>query len=165
MVMRKLILPIALLLPLALGTSACGNDGSSADSKPAPGGSTVAETAKRTTTVKVVKTRYGRILADGSGRALYLFTRERGSTSRCYGDCADAWPVFYARGKVRAGSGTDRDLIGTTRRKGGRRQVTYKGHPLYYYVTDRKAGQVTCQNVTEFGGTWLVVAPSGNAIR
>jgi predicted lipoprotein with Yx(FWY)xxD motif len=161
---RKLIIPIVLLLPLALGTSACGDDNSSADSNPMPGGGTVVETAKRTTTVKVVKARYGRILADGRGRVLYLFTRERGSTSRCYGDCADAWPVFYARGKVRAGSGADQDLIGTTRRKGGRRQVTYKGHALYYYVTDRKPGQVTCQNVTEFGGTWLVVAPNGKAI-
>ena len=60
--------------------------------------------------------------------------------------------------------GADRKLIGTTRRRDGRRQVTYRGHPLYYYASDRKPGQVTCQNVAEYGGTWLVVAPSGNAI-
>jgi predicted lipoprotein with Yx(FWY)xxD motif len=162
---RKLILPIALLFTLGLLAGACGDDNSSADSNPAPASGKAADTAKRGTTVKVMKTRYGRILVDGNGRALYLFTRERGSAARCYGDCADAWPVFYARGKVRAGRGADQDRVGTTRRKDGRRQVTYKGHPLYYYVTDRKPGQVTCQDVTEYGGTWLVVAPSGNAIR
>jgi predicted lipoprotein with Yx(FWY)xxD motif len=102
---------------------------------------------------------------DGHGRALYLFTRESSSKPRCYGACADAWPVFYARGKFRAGSGASQSLVGTTRRRDGRKQATYAGHPLYYYATDRAPGQVTCQNVTEYGGTWLVVGPSGAAIR
>jgi predicted lipoprotein with Yx(FWY)xxD motif len=113
----------------------------------------------------VMKTRYGRILVDGRGRALYLFTRETTPTVRCYGACATAWPVFHARGNVRAGTGADRHLIGTTSRRDGTKQVTYAGHPLYNYVTDRKPGQVTCQNVDEYGGTWLVVAPGGTAIR
>jgi len=43
--------------------------------------------------------------------------------------------------------------------------VTYNGHPLYYYVADRKAGQITCQNVVEFGGTWLLVSKPGDAVR
>ena len=59
----------------------------------------------------------------------------------------------------------DSDLLGTTRRRDGRRQVTYNGHPLYYYISDVRSGQVTCQNVVEFGGTWLVVDPAGNAIQ
>lgn len=156
---RKLIPLIALAVPLM--AAGCG---SASMSSTAPAAGKVAEAAKRTTTVNVRKTRYGRILVDGNGRALYLFTRERGSTSRCYGACAGAWPVFYARGHVSAGSGADKGLLGTTRRRDGRRQVTYNRHPLYYYVTDRRPGQVTCQNVAEYGGTWLVVAPSGNAI-
>jgi predicted lipoprotein with Yx(FWY)xxD motif len=71
----------------------------------------------------------------------------------------------FTRGKPRARAGVDADLLGTTRRRDGRRQVTYNGHPLYYYVTDTKPGQITCQDVTEFGGTWLVVDPAGTAIR
>jgi predicted lipoprotein with Yx(FWY)xxD motif len=71
----------------------------------------------------------------------------------------------YTRGKPRAGAGADAGLLGTTKRRGGRRQVTYNGHPLYYYVTDTKPGQITCQDVTEFGGTWLVVDPQGNAVQ
>ena len=69
---------------------------------------------RRTTTIKVRNTRYGRILFDGNGRALYLFTRERSTKSRCYGQCAVAWPPFYARGKLRAGSGLDADQLGST---------------------------------------------------
>jgi predicted lipoprotein with Yx(FWY)xxD motif len=109
--------------------------------------------------------RYGRMLFNSRGRAIYLFTRERGTRSRCYGDCAVAWPPVYTRGRPRSGKGVRAALLGTTVRRGGRRQVTYNGHPLYYYVTDVRSGQVTCQDVVEFGGTWLVVDPAGNAIR
>ena len=112
-----------------------------------------------------MNSRYGRMLFDGRGRAIYLFTRERGRKSRCYGGCAAAWPPVYTGGSPRARRGVDADLLGTTTRRGGRRQVTYNGHPLYYYVTDTRPGQITCQDITEFGGTWLVVDPAGNAIR
>ena len=172
--MRRGIFSAVLLIALTTAASACGDDEGGGGASATTSTSTTsvydsgrAETsrAKQTTTVKVMQTRYGRILVDGSGRALYLFTKEGGPKARCYGGCAQAWPVFYARGEVRAGRGARGDLIGTTRRRGGRRQVTYAGHPLYYYVTDRNPGEVTCQNVVEFGGTWLVVAPSGAAIR
>ena len=121
-------------------------------------------TAKPTLTIR--SSAYGRILFDGKGRALYAFTRDpRRGKSRCYGACAAAWPVYYARGKLRAGTGVKRSLLGNTRRRDGRLQVTYNGWPLYYYVNDRRPGQVTCQNVREFGGLWLVVRPSGRPVR
>jgi predicted lipoprotein with Yx(FWY)xxD motif len=56
-------------------------------------------------------------------------------------------------------------LLGTTRRRDGRLQVTYAGHPLYYFKGDTAPGQITCQNASEFGGLWLVVNPSGAAVR
>jgi predicted lipoprotein with Yx(FWY)xxD motif len=94
------------------------------------------------------------------------FTRDtRGGASRCYGACAAAWPVYFTKGQLRAGEGVRRSLIGTTRRRDGRRQLTYNGWPLYYYVGDRSPGQVLCQNVDEFGGTWLVVRPTGGLVR
>ena len=64
-----------------------------------------------------------------------------------------------------AGGGARGSLVGSVRRRDGLLQVTYAGHPLYHYVGDRRPGQVLCQAVPEFGGTWYVVAPSGNAIR
>jgi predicted lipoprotein with Yx(FWY)xxD motif len=116
-------------------------------------------------TVKISHSRYGDILVDGKGRTLYLFTKERTRKPRCYGNCAQAWPPFFAKGTPQAGKGADARRLGTTKRRNGRRQMTYGGHPLYYYVADRKAGQITCQDVTEFGGTWLLVSKPGDAVR
>jgi predicted lipoprotein with Yx(FWY)xxD motif len=56
-------------------------------------------------------------------------------------------------------------LLGVTRRADGKLLVTYAGKPLYYYIGDRKPGQVLCQNVPEFGGIWRVVRGSGTLVR
>ncbi len=114
--------------------------------------------------IKVVDTRYGKILTDGTGRALYLFTREKSDSSDCYDECAKAWPPLFTKGKPKAKSGADQDLLGTTERRDGSTQVTYDGQPLYYYVDEDEAGEVLCQGVDEFGGIWYVVAPNGKAI-
>jgi predicted lipoprotein with Yx(FWY)xxD motif len=118
--------------------------------------------AKPTLTVR--SSNYGRILFDGSNRALYAFTRDPRARTTCYGACAVAWPPYIVRGTLRAGAGTTRSLLGTTRRRDGKRQLTYAGKPLYYYVHDGR-GQVLCQNVREFGGLWLVVRPNGRLVR
>jgi predicted lipoprotein with Yx(FWY)xxD motif len=110
-------------------------------------------------------TRYGRVLFDGRGRVLYAFTRDRrAGPSRCYGACAAAWPVYFAKSSLRAGSGVKQSLIGKTRRRNGRMQVTYNGWPLYYYAHEGP-GEVKCQNVDQFGGLWLVVKPNGTLVR
>ena len=132
----------------------------------APVGAGPAATDATKPTLTVRDTRYGRILFDGRGRALYAFTKDtRGGASRCYRSCAAAWPVYYAGGTLRAGAGVTRRLIGTVTRSDGRRQITYNGRPLYYYVGDTGVGQVSCQNVREFGGLWLVVRPNGKLVR
>jgi predicted lipoprotein with Yx(FWY)xxD motif len=124
-----------------------------------------ADEAQAAATLTARQTRFGTVLFDGRGRVLYGFTRDRrGGPSRCYGACATAWPVYFAKGQLRAGKGVKRSLLGTTRRRDGKRQVTYNGWPLYYYVDDG-VGQILCQNVDEFGGLWLVVRPSGQLVR
>jgi predicted lipoprotein with Yx(FWY)xxD motif len=115
--------------------------------------------------VTVRSSDYGRILFGGRGKALYAFTRDERGRSRCSGACATAWPPFVVTRKPRAAAGVKGSLIGTIRRSDGKLQVTYGGRPLYYYVGDRKPGQVLCQNVKEFGGLWLVVRPSGALVR
>jgi predicted lipoprotein with Yx(FWY)xxD motif len=110
-------------------------------------------------------TRFGRIVTDPRGRTLYVFTRETTTRSRCYGACAKAWPPLITRGRPRAGSGARSGLVGTTRRRDGRIQVTYRGHPVYHYVGDRTPGEVLCQNVAEYGGTWLVADPAGRPVQ
>jgi predicted lipoprotein with Yx(FWY)xxD motif len=115
--------------------------------------------------VKVGASDYGEILFDGRGRALYAFTRDPSGESVCTGDCAAAWPPYVARGRLRAGKGARQALLGTVKRPEGTRQVAYGGRPLYYYVGDREPGQVLCQDVVEFGGTWLVLRGTGSLVR
>jgi predicted lipoprotein with Yx(FWY)xxD motif len=122
-----------------------------------------ATTARATLTAR--SSAYGRILFDGHGFALYAFTADSHGHSACRGACARAWPPYVVAGRLRAGPGVDRSLTGTIRRADGTRQVTYKGRPLYYYVGDRRPGQVFCQDVFEFGGLWLVVRPSGRLVQ
>jgi predicted lipoprotein with Yx(FWY)xxD motif len=119
--------------------------------------------ARDASAITVRRSRFGRVLFDRSGHALYLFTRERTTRPRCYGACAEAWPPFVVERKPSAGAGARGSLIGTTRRRDGTRQATYRGHPLYYYVDDRRPGQILCHDVFEFGGRWLVVRPNGKA--
>jgi predicted lipoprotein with Yx(FWY)xxD motif len=116
--------------------------------------------SRRGPLVKLRDSQFGRVLFSGNDRALYLFTRDARRRSRCYGDCAAAWPPFFARGRPRAGRGVDSSLLGTIRRRDGRRQVTYKGQPLYFYVHDPKR-QVLCNDVVEFGGTWFALDAAG----
>ena len=153
--MRRAWILIALAAALAATAATAG-------AAPVAGSATAEAT---TPTLTVHNTRFGRILFDGRGRALYGFTRDRrGGPSRCYGDCATAWPVYFKRTALRAGTGVKQALLGTTRRRDGRLHVTYNGWPLYYYAHER-VGEVKCQNVVTHGGTWLVVSPSGKLVR
>jgi predicted lipoprotein with Yx(FWY)xxD motif len=113
----------------------------------------------------VNSSRFGKILFDGRGFTLYAFTRDPRGRSVCGGACAKAWPPYIVRSAPRAAAGVKRSLLGTTRRADGRLQVTFAGRPLYYYVGDRAPRQILCQNVSEFGGLWLVVRPTGTLVR
>ena len=113
--------------------------------------------------IKAVDSQFDMIVGDGRGQAVYLFDREKTKKSECYGDCARAWPPVLTRGRPVAGRGIRGRLLGTTRRRDGKRQVTYDGRPLYYYVDDAP-GRVLCHNVSEFGGLWLVVRPGGTPV-
>ena len=148
----------------ALAAGCSSNGTSSASSSPAPttaaaGGSAASGTA----TLKTASSADGQILVDGSGRALYLFQADTGSTSTCNGACAVAWPPDHASGTP-VTSGLTASMVGTTTRADKSAQITYDGHPLYYFVKDTKAGDINGQGVTAFGGAWYLVAPDGSAI-
>jgi predicted lipoprotein with Yx(FWY)xxD motif len=116
-------------------------------------------------TVTAGPSAYGRVLFDGRGFALYAFSRDPRGKSVCTGACAKAWPPYVVKTRPRAASGVRARLLGTTRRADGGLQVTYAGRALYYYVGDRSKGQILCQNVSEFGGLWRVIRPSGTLVR
>jgi predicted lipoprotein with Yx(FWY)xxD motif len=115
--------------------------------------------------VDVGRSHLGRILVDSKGLTLYDFPPDRGTTSVCYGACAALWPPLISHGKPTAGPGARASLLGTTKRKDGKLQVTYGGQPLYYFVSDRKPGQTTGQGIDQFGGPWWVISPAGKEIH
>jgi predicted lipoprotein with Yx(FWY)xxD motif len=125
------------------------------------GGSAKADGAR----VNVATSPLGRILVDSKGITLYDFPPDRGKISVCYGACAALWPPLITHGKPVAGPGVRGSLLGTTKRKDGKLQVTYRGHPLYYFVSDRKRGQTTGQGLNQFGGPWWVLSPAGKEIH
>ena len=111
------------------------------------------------------KTTLGRVLVDDRGRTLYLFEADKGRTSVCYGRCATAWPPLLTRGKPHAVAGARAALLATTKRKGGALQVTYRGHPLYYFVGDEQAGDTAGQAIDGFGGEWYVLDRAGRKLE
>jgi predicted lipoprotein with Yx(FWY)xxD motif len=106
----------------------------------------------------------GQIVVDGRGVTLYLFEADHGTTSVCYGACAQNWPPLFTHGSPVALTGVNPSLLGTTARTDGATQVTYNGHPLYFFVGDHKPGDTTGQGINAFGGGWDVLSPSGNKI-
>jgi predicted lipoprotein with Yx(FWY)xxD motif len=173
--MRRLIAVAA----CAAVPAGCGDDSADTADRPpaeATGASQPAETSQPAQTTepaepaarrrgplaKLRDSQLGPVMFNGREQAAYFFTRDRGGKSRCYGECAVAWPPFYARGKPRAGRGVKQSLLGTVARRDGRRQVTYAGKPLYFYAHDPK-GQVLCNDIPEFGGTWFAVTAAGKA--
>lgn len=157
--------------------SACGGTAPTATtSSPAPSPSAVASATPVATpiatpsapagiVINVAMTRFGDVLVDASGRTLYLFVADKGTSSACYGSCAQIWPPVVTKGAPQPGAGVSGSLLGTTQRTDGSVEVTYAGHPLYYFISDKKAGDTTGQAVDGFGGPWYVVAPSGAAIK
>jgi predicted lipoprotein with Yx(FWY)xxD motif len=110
--------------------------------------------------VAVRSSQYGKVLFTSAGKALYVFEGDKGRTSHCYGACAKSWPPLLTKGAAVAGAGVDHMLLGTTMRKDGTDQVTYKGHPVYTYSGDA-VGKAGCQHIDAFGALWLVIEPNG----
>jgi predicted lipoprotein with Yx(FWY)xxD motif len=134
--------------PAASGSSAAGGSSSSSSvittATAASGGST--------------------FLTDGTGRAVYLWAKDSGSTSACSGACASEWPPVIANGTVTASGGAQTSELGTITRSDGTKQVTYKGHPLYYFADDSGPGMSTGQGSNEFGAKWWLVGPTGSDV-
>ncbi len=103
----------------------------------------------------------GKILVDGRGMTLYMFTKDAPNTSNCAGDCLVKWPPFLSTGSVKAGSGVDKSLLGTAKLADGSDIITYNSLPLYYWIKDTKAGDTLGQGV---GSVWYVVSPDGKPV-
>lgn len=151
------LLTCAAAVPLAaLALAGCGGATGSTASP--------TTTSGRSATVGVNEGNLGRILVDSQGRTLYLFQKDVGTKSACYGACASAWPPLRISGKPTVGGGANASMMGVTARSDGKQQVTYNGHPLYLFQGDQNPGDTNGQGVTEFGAKWFALSPAGNLV-
>jgi predicted lipoprotein with Yx(FWY)xxD motif len=116
-------------------------------------------------TVKTHHGSLGTFLVGTNGRTLYLFEKDKTKKSTCSGSCATAWPPLLTTGHPKAAGSAKASLLGTTKRSDGTTQVTYKGHPVYYFVKDKKPGDAKGEGINAFGAEWYVMSPSGTKIE
>src|SRR5258708_1268371 len=152
------------MLSAALLTAACGGSAPSpAATSPSPSraASPTATPAAAAATIKVATPVLGQILGEGRGMTVYLFVADTGTSSTCYTSCAMVWPPVLTTGAPQAGTGATASLLGTTTRTDGKIEVTYAGHPLYYFVQDKSAGDNSRPGVHSLRPLWVGLSPAG----
>jgi predicted lipoprotein with Yx(FWY)xxD motif len=115
--------------------------------------------------VELTNTKLGKVLADGSGRTLYLFEKDKGPRSTCFGACASAWPPLTTNGKPTAIKGVSASKLGTINRGNGVKQVTYNGHPLYRFIKDTGPRQTHGEGLKAFGAEWYALSAAGKKVE
>jgi len=151
---HKLTLLIAAAASLAIALIAIGSIDTASGSPKTAG-------AK----IDVARSRLGLMLVNARGRTLYLFEKDKGRSSTCYSACPSYWPPVTTTGRPQAGRGVRAALLGTTKRRDKKLEVTYAGHPLYYFAGDMKRGDTNGQGLNQFGAGWYVVSPAGKKIE
>jgi predicted lipoprotein with Yx(FWY)xxD motif len=164
---------------IALAASACSSSATSSNSSataPPPSSSAPAQASSpsaaasasassggsaETVDLKSISGIPGMALVDEDGKALYLWEADKNGKSTCTGPCAAAWPPVTTSGAPKAGSGVNQSLLGMVKRDDGTEQVTYNGHPLYYFVGDTAAGTAKGQGSKAFGASWYVLSAKG----
>ena len=157
----------ALAVISALVLAACGGSSYAGNSSPTTSSKTSAPatTSSAAPVVTAKSSSLGTFLVDAKGRTLYLWDAGHGAMSTCNGECATDWPPLTTKAAPKAGAGVKASLLGTSKRSDGTQEVTYAGHPLYYFAGDTAAGQSTGQGSAAFGAPWWVVSPAGAAIQ
>jgi predicted lipoprotein with Yx(FWY)xxD motif len=163
---------VTALIGVSVLVAACGSSGSTTTTAAAAGGSTATASSSATATpvsakgtaVGTTTGSAGTFLTGAGGRAVYLWVADAKGMSSCSGACAKAWPPLTTKGKPVASGSVKASELGTIKRSDGTEQVTYDGHPLYYFEGDPKSGTTTGQGSDAFGAKWWLVSTSGSAI-
>jgi predicted lipoprotein with Yx(FWY)xxD motif len=163
MPLRLRIIGLGIGLLALVVVAGCGSSSSSSSSSNTS--SNASSAAKGAVAVDLGTSKAGKVLVGPNGRAVYLFEKDKGTTSECSGACAKAWPPVTTTGKPTAGTGVSASMLGITKRANGTEQVTYNGHPLYYFEGDKKSGTIAGQGLDAFGAEWYVVGASGTKVE
>jgi predicted lipoprotein with Yx(FWY)xxD motif len=97
----------------------------------------------------------GKYFTDTEGKTLYWFKKDSAGKSACSGPCLEKWPIYY-RETVAAPKGIKGEEFGTITREDGKKQTTFRGYPLYYWINDKQAGDTNGQGVNNI---WYVINP------
>ena len=89
------------------------------------------------------------VLTAKNGMTLYVFDKDKGGVSNCYGFCADFWPPYL--GKTGGMMNRHWTLV---KRKNGKMQWAYNRRPVYFYAADKKKGDMTGDGKE---GIWHIV--------
>ncbi len=161
--LRSLIVSGSALLLVVVGLAACAPNPTTAPPAPAPSLAPTPAAMSGTAIVKLARvTGFGLFLTDGANRTLYAFANDTKDTSNCSGTCVQNWPPFTTQGAPEADTGITASLLGTITRADGSMQVTYDGHPLYYFSGDKNPGDIKGQGI---GNVWHVLSPRGNPMN
>jgi len=147
-------------------TSTGSSTGAAGSSSPAGASSpsAAASGGSGSTVITTVSSSAGTFLATSSGHAVYLWTKDGNGMSACSGACAGTWPPVTTTGTVTASGGAKSSDLSTITRSDGTKQVTYDGHPLYFFSGDSGPGMASGQGNDGFGAKWWLVSPSGSDV-
>jgi len=168
-----------LFLLLGAAVGACSsNAGGGASGAPAPAATPAAATsgdaygagagaasqapAAMGATVNLGDTSLGKVLVNGAGLTLYVFTADGGGKSACTGGCAANWPPVAGGSAPTLGAGLTAADFASITRDDGSAQATFHGMPLYTYGGDKAAGDVNGQGLS---GKWYVVGADGKLMK
>jgi len=156
-------------VPLAaavLAAAACSSTASTTPTQASTAGAATSPSASAAAAALTAGTStLGAIITGAGGRAVYLFEKDKGTASSCYGACAAAWPPVLVTGTPVAGTGVNASLLGTAKRTAGSMQLTYGGFLLYYFAGDSKPGDVSGEGSQAFGAGWDLVSPAGKKVE
>ncbi len=157
----RLLVAFATMFAAVIVTGCGDTTAPAAVASPSPATSPAAtgQTIKVATDAKL-----GQILVDSAGKTVYMFVADKSTASTCYTSCAQFWPPVLTTGAPVAGDGAQASLLGTTARTDGTTEITYAGHPLYYFLNDKAPGDTKGQGVNGFGALWWVLSPAGKVI-
>jgi predicted lipoprotein with Yx(FWY)xxD motif len=113
------------------------------------------------TTLTVVPTRYGPVVANDRDQVLYTYADDSPAKSACIADwCLVDWPPLQAQ-SVPTKPSTITAPVGTITGGGGTTQVTLAGHPLYAFAGDLHPGDTRGQAI---GDDWYLISPTGSSV-
>ncbi len=119
-----------------------------------------AHVSAASTVVTTKHTSLGTILVTSTGKTLYADSGDKPPHFACTAGCLQAWPPLKAAGALKATGAAKAADLGKVKGPAGE-MVTYKGHPLYTFVSDTKSGQTSGEGVNGF----YAVSPAGSMVK